>query len=63
MPDLLHKTELKPGLDTFVIDYPHADLFVIALCLEETSNTMTQNFYMPLILMNLLLDIQKILQS
>ena len=63
MPDPLHKTELKPGLDTFVIDYPHADLFVIALCLEETSNTMTQNFYMPLILMNLLLDIQNILQS
>ena len=63
MPDLLHKTELKPGMDTFVTAYPHADLFEVALSLEETASAIAQNLYMPLILINLLLDVQKTLHS
>ena len=63
MPDLLHKTELKPGMDTFVTAYPHAALFEVALSLEETASAIAQNLYMPLILINLLLDVQKTLHS
>ena len=54
---------MKPGMDTFVTAYPHADLFEVALSLEETASAIAQNLYMPLILINLLLDVQKILHS
>ena len=63
IPDLLHETELKYGMETFLNTYPDADLLAINLLFDEVSNSIKKNYYMPLALINLLLDIQNILQS
>ena len=63
MPDLFYKTELRNGLETFITRYPNADLFKIFIFIEEMNNKLGQNLYMPLVLTNLILDIQKALHS
>ena len=63
MPDLFYKTELRNGLETFITRYPNADLFKISIFIEEMNNELGQNLYMPLVLTNLILDIQKALHS
>ena len=43
--------------------YPDADFSAIAFELEDAVNAIPQNLYMPLVLINLLLHIQKHLNS
>ena len=59
--DLLHETPLRLGMDQMVQSHPNANFSAIAFQLEETILSVQQNLYMPLILTNLLLRIQKYL--
>ena len=48
---------------SFNESFPHADLMAISLRLEDSLNAILKNLYMPLILTNLLLDIQRYLRE
>ena len=39
--------------------FPKANIFEVILCIEDVKKHARQNLYMPLILLNMLLDIQK----
>ena len=39
--------------------YPKANIYAIILCLEDVLRSVSQNLFMPLILLNMILDIQK----
>ena len=56
-------TSLQSGFILFNESFPRADLTAISFCLEDTLEAIPQNLYMPLILTNLLLDIQKYLHG
>ena len=60
---LIHNTELKQGMEIFNKQYPFSDLQGIVLLLDSVTESMAMNFHMPLILINLLLDIQKKLNT
>ena len=57
--DTLHGTIFSPGLERIVASNPKADFSAITFELEEAILSIPQNLYMPLILTNLLLRIQK----
>jgi len=57
--DILHDTAFKPGMERLIKSHPNADFSAIAFELEEAILSVPQNLYMPLILTNLLLRIQK----
>lgn len=59
VPDLLHNTSLKPTMDRLIQTHPNANYSGITLALEDTILAIPQNLYMPLILTNLLIQIQK----
>jgi len=59
VPDMLHETSLKPTMDRLIQSHPSANYSAIAFELEETILSVPQNLYMPLILTNLLIRIQK----
>ena len=59
----LKETSIQSDLMSFNESFPHADLMAVSLCLEDTLVSIPQNLYMPLILTNLLLDIQKYLRE
>ena len=63
LDDLLHHTSFKPGMERMIKTYPDADFSAIAFKLEDAVNAIPQNLYMPLVLINLLLHIQKHLNS
>ena len=63
LDDLLHHTSFKPGMKQMIKTYPDADFSAIAFELEDAVNAIPQNLYMPLVLINLLLHIQKHLNS
>ena len=41
--------------------FPNANIYKIILCIEEVKSLARQNLYMPLILLNMLLDIQELI--
>jgi len=63
LDDLLHHTSFKPGMERMIKAHPDADFSAVAFALEDTVNAIPQNLYMPLVLINLLLHIQKHLKS
>ena len=52
-------TKLFPQIVSFNKAYPKANIYAIILCLEDVLRSVSQNLYMPLILLNMILDIQK----
>ena len=63
-----HRQGLNSGFDntkifnqiiSFNETYPKANIHAIILCLEDVLRSISQNLYMPLILLNMILDIQK----
>jgi hypothetical protein len=63
LDDLLHHTSFKPGMERIIKTHPNADFSAVAFELEDAVNAIPQNLYMPLVLINLLLHIQKHLNS
>ena len=61
--DPLHNTPLKKGIERCVQAYGTADFSAIVFKLEDTVRAIAKNLYMPLVLVNLLLHIQKHLRS
>ena len=59
----IHKTELIQGMELFNKQFPNSDLQGIVLLLDSINESMAMNFHIPLILINLLLDIQKKLNT
>ena len=57
--DILHKTSFKPGMERLISTNPNADFSAITFELEDAILSIPMNLYMPLILTNLLLRIQK----
>jgi len=56
LDDLLHHTSFKPGMERMIKTHPDADFSAVAFELEDTVNAIPQNLYMPLVLINLLLQ-------
>ena len=63
-----HRQGLNSGFDntklfnqivSFNETYPKANIYAIILCLEDVLRSVSQNLFMPLILLNMILDIQK----
>ena len=54
-----HNTSLESHIISFNHKYPKANIYAIILCIEDVKRSASQNLYMPLILLNLILDIQK----
>ena len=63
-----HRQGLNSGFDitklfhqivSFNETYPKANIYAIILCLEDVQRSVSQNLFMPLILLNMILDIQK----
>ncbi len=57
--DLLHDTSFKLGMERLIGAHPNADFSATTFELEEAILSIPMNLYMPLILTNLLLRIQK----
>jgi len=57
--DILHETSFKPGMERLISINPNADFSAITFELEDAILSIPMNLYMPLILTNLLLRIQK----
>ena len=53
------KTSLHNRMMSFNGKFPGANIYQVILCIEEVKKQARQNLYMPLILLNMLLDIQK----
>ena len=52
-------TKLFTQIVSFNEAYPKANIYAIILCIEGVLRSFSQNLYMPLILLNMILDIQK----
>ena len=52
-------TKLFSQIVSFNETYPKANIYAIILCLEDVLRSVSQNLYMPLILLNMILDIQR----
>ena len=63
LDDTLHKTSLKPGMLQVITKYPTADFCSITLQLEEVLRAKSRNRYMPLVLINFLINTQKLLNQ
>ena len=68
MGAIRHRQGLNSGFDytklfhqivSFNKTYPKANIYEIILCLEDVLRSVSQNLFMPLILLNMILDIQK----
>ena len=57
--EILHETSFKPGMERLISTNPNADFSAITFELEDATLSIPMNLYMPLILTNLLLRIQK----
>lgn len=60
---ILHSTPLKHDMKIFIKANPNVDFCAIIYELEKPAMAMKKNFYMPLVLVNLLIDIQKYLKK
>ena len=56
---ILHSTPLKRDMKIFIKANPNVDFCAIIYELEKPALAIKKNFYMPLVLINLLIDIQK----
>ena len=56
---ILHHTQLKMGMERFIRLYDCADYSLIISEFDELTNAVKQNLFMPLVLTNFLLKIQK----
>ncbi len=56
---ILHSTPLKRDMKIFIKANPNVDFCAITYELEKPGLAIKKNFYMPLVLLNLLIDIQK----
>ena len=56
---ILHKTSFIEDMKIFIKRNPNADFFSIIYELEKPIEAVKNNYYMPLVLINLLLEIQK----
>ena len=56
---ILHSTPLKRDMKIFIKANPNVDFCAIIYELEKPALAIKKNFYMPLVLVNLLIDIQK----
>jgi len=56
---ILHSTSLKRDMKIFIKTNPNVDFCAIMYELEKPVLAIKKNFYMPLVLVNLLIDIQK----
>ena len=56
---ILHSTSLKRDMEIFIKANPNVDFCAIIYELEKPAMGIKKNFYMPLVLVNLLMDIQK----
>ena len=54
-----HNKKIESHLVSFNNKYSKANIYAIMLCIEEVKRSASQNLYMPLILLNLILDVQK----
>ncbi|OUW80235.1 MAG: hypothetical protein CBD77_00895 [bacterium TMED217] len=54
-----HNKDIESHLVSFNHKYPNANIYAIMLCIEDVKKSASQNLYMPLILLNLILDVQK----
>ena len=63
LDDILHKTNLKPGMVQIITKYPNADFSEITFQLEKVLRAKSQNRYMPLVLITFLINIQKYLKK
>ena len=61
--DILHETSFKLGMKRILDLHPTADFSAITFELENTILAIPKNLYIPLILTNLLIKIQKYLKS
>ena len=52
-------TRLLHQIVSFNATYPKANIYAIIFCLEDVLKSVSQNLYMPLVLLNLILDIKK----
>jgi len=50
------------GLQLFTTSYPHADLTAVNAVIERTIGSVHRNFYMPLTVTNMLVEIQQCLK-
>lgn len=55
----VHNKNIESHLVSFNHKYPKANIYAIMLCIEDVKKSASQNLYMPLILLNLILDVQK----
>ena len=55
------RTGLHSRMASFNEKFPNANIYNIILCIEEVKSLARQNLYMPLILLNMLLDIQELI--
>ena len=56
---ILHSTPLKRDMKIFIKANPNVDFCSIIYELEKPAMAIKKNFYMPLVLINLLINIQK----
>ena len=56
---VLHSTALKRDMKIFIKANPNVDFCAIIYELEKPALAIKKNFYMPLVLINLLIEIQK----
>ena len=57
------RTKLCNRMISFNENFPNANIYKIILCIEEVKSLARQNLYMPLILLNMLLDIQELINE
>ena len=60
---ILHSTSFLDGMKTFNRSYPKADFNAIINEIEKPSLAISKNYFMPLVLLNLLLETQRYLKS
>ncbi len=60
--DELHRPELLEDMQNINKIYPRTDLQKIIILLEKAMEDITRNLYMPLVLTNLLINIQKLIK-
>ena len=61
LPSGFERTRLLSRMISFNEKFPNANIYKIILCIEEVKALARQNLNMPLILLNMLLDIQELI--
>ena len=59
----LHNTSLKTNMEKFISEYPSSDISKFMVELEQAEHSIALNLNMPLVLVNMLINIQGILKN